>query len=564
MLNAQELLNIARSEIGVKEEPPASNKVKYADWYGAKELYGYYVPWCFGGDVEILTENGFIPFEHLPRGLKVAQVDPRTLELSLVQPTRYIEKDYEGRLLECQKRSLKGLVVDPSHRFFGDWKRKDRMGVKGDWGNELFPVDNLFNGESSQLSIPAYSGSSNNKDRDISDEDLQLIAIFLADGFIHKGKIEVSCSKIIKKNFFKSLNPVNVYNAKKAYGERTKQPLTHFTWDKPQFFEEAFDSYKCLSPKFCWSLSKRQAGIIVDTFTFLDGSLDGKTCNRGQVNQSRKEIIDSLHLLTVISGRTGQTQKPRKSGEFGSTIYGFSFSDKNQPTILQSKNFTERQGKQKLYCVSVPSSLIVVRPKYGKAIITGNCAIFVCWIFHEAGMSIPKIQHEKGFANCPDGVNWFKQNARFHRKNPRPGDIVFFDWGRDGVADHVGIVEEVYPTYIKTIEGNTSTSNQSNGGQVMRRTRYYPSIQGYGRMQFAYDENSYKIWDGNYLQNTKRPVFSEKVVYLQKKLNTIGANLIVDGYYGSKTAQAVRDAQTQLGIEVDGVVGAQTWSRLFT
>ena len=56
---------------------------------------------------------------------------------------------------------------------------------------------------------------------------------------------------------------------------------------------------------------------------------------------------------------------------------------------------------------------------------------------------------------------------------PIPGDCVAYDWEGDGVNDHVGIFESwVKGTQDFTaIEANTSGADQSNGGQVMRRTR---------------------------------------------------------------------------------------------
>ena len=45
----------------------------------------------------------------------------------------------------------------------------------------------------------------------------------------------------------------------------------------------------------------------------------------------------------------------------------------------------------------------------------------------------------------------------------KDGDIIFFDWatdddGRNGNADHVGIVEKVENGRVHTIEGNSSDS----------------------------------------------------------------------------------------------------------
>ncbi len=37
----------------------------------------------------------------------------------------------------------------------------------------------------------------------------------------------------------------------------------------------------------------------------------------------------------------------------------------------------------------------------------------------------------------------------------------------------------------------------------------------------------------------------------------------MDGIYGSATAQAVREYQTQAGLQVDGIVGPVTWYSLY-
>lgn len=62
---------------------------------------------------------------------------------------------------------------------------------------------------------------------------------------------------------------------------------------------------------------------------------------------------------------------------------------------------------------------------------------------------------------------------------PFRGDLVCYDWNADNWYDHIGIVQRVLalptakaPLLIRAIEGNTSLGNQSNGGQVMLRTRY--------------------------------------------------------------------------------------------
>src|SRR5262249_45139021 len=56
--------------------------------------------------------------------------------------------------------------------------------------------------------------------------------------------------------------------------------------------------------------------------------------------------------------------------------------------------------------------------------------------------------------------------------SPISGDLVCYDWSRDGEYDHVGLFENwTSGRAFQAVEGNTSTSDNSNGGQVMRRQR---------------------------------------------------------------------------------------------
>ncbi|ERT06314.1 CHAP domain protein [Lyngbya aestuarii BL J] len=108
------------------------------------------------------------------------------------------------------------------------------------------------------------------------------------------------------------------------------------------------------------------------------------------------------------------------------------------------------------------------------------CAIFVSYCFDQAGIYLP-IRTPKGFAYCPDGVRWFQNQSQWYSQ-PQVGDLVFYCWRGDGVADHIGIVESVNSDgSIISIEGNTAIGNDSNGGEVMRRRRDPWSFLGFGR-----------------------------------------------------------------------------------
>jgi hypothetical protein len=111
------------------------------------------------------------------------------------------------------------------------------------------------------------------------------------------------------------------------------------------------------------------------------------------------------------------------------------------------------------------------------------CAIFATWA--DCTSEAPSQVFRKGsrWSYVPDIVYYAQRgmNGLYITSSPRPGDIVCFDWGGDGVFDHVGIVEKGLNSSggFVTVEGNTSGANWSNGGQVARCTRnkfYYRCV----------------------------------------------------------------------------------------
>lgn len=116
------------------------------------------------------------------------------------------------------------------------------------------------------------------------------------------------------------------------------------------------------------------------------------------------------------------------------------------------------------------------RTKYGKWFGLDGvawCGIFVSWCYHQAGAPLPKIGFTHGFAGCQTAVAHFKRSAQVVTV-PQPADIVFFDWNSDGRYDHTGLFSHALGARgFATYEGNTSLTNQSNGGTVMQRTRGY-------------------------------------------------------------------------------------------
>jgi hypothetical protein len=104
------------------------------------------------------------------------------------------------------------------------------------------------------------------------------------------------------------------------------------------------------------------------------------------------------------------------------------------------------------------------------------CADYVSYCAKKAGLTLDTASAQ--------GVQDFltAKGTWKGKTNPQPGDAVTFDWsGRNGHADHVGMVERVYQRngkiYIDTIEGNSSDSVKRNTYAIDN-----PAIKGFGRI----------------------------------------------------------------------------------
>lgn len=122
---------------------------------------------------------------------------------------------------------------------------------------------------------------------------------------------------------------------------------------------------------------------------------------------------------------------------------------------------------------------------YGNNTTAPWCAIFVYYCLAQTGGK----ELMAGCANkayVPTIWNWgaSKGYNRGAYSEAKQGDLVIFDWQKDGVADHIGFALSDHGSYVKTVEGNTSNTNNGNGGCVQIRTRSKSLVKGYVRLPY--------------------------------------------------------------------------------
>jgi len=117
------------------------------------------------------------------------------------------------------------------------------------------------------------------------------------------------------------------------------------------------------------------------------------------------------------------------------------------------------------------------RTEYGEWYgMDGNpwCAMFVTYCDQKGARPTDSFKRGSRYAYVPYLLSDARSGAYglSVTNEPRPGDLVIYDWESNGEPDHIGIYEGgAGGNQFTAIEGNTSIDNNSNGGQVMRRTR---------------------------------------------------------------------------------------------
>jgi peptidoglycan hydrolase-like protein with peptidoglycan-binding domain len=182
------------------------------------------------------------------------------------------------------------------------------------------------------------------------------------------------------------------------------------------------------------------------------------------------------------------------------------------------------------------------------------CAMFVSWVFWHAGFRLPAIRTAKGFAYCPDIVNYARRHGIWHGTNvrPRPGWIVLFDFPGDGVnrPSHVGILERVLPDgRLSVWEGNTSGGGGRDGGSVVNHFRRISGgVIGYVQVDDVIPAGPAGVIMG---PGSSGPA----VRFWQAILNVLaryrvnahgrrgGARILEDGQFGPQTVEATRELQ---------------------
>ena len=192
------------------------------------------------------------------------------------------------------------------------------------------------------------------------------------------------------------------------------------------------------------------------------------------------------------------------------------------------------------------------------------CDVFVDWLFEKAfgaiGQSMLYQPPKSLGAATRHSAAYFKKAGSWSSAPALASQIFFKD---NGGIYHTGIVEEITPSLISTIEGNSADS-------VVRRTyaRTSSAIAGYGIPNWKLvtsQASPVKDTISITLPELKKGDSGAVVRTMQILLIGYGYSCgkwCDDGEFGTSTLAALKQYQSESSLSPDGICGILTWNKL--
>lgn len=323
---------------------------------------------CYDDQTEILTPEGFVLFKDLTQGQKVAQYNKDTGEISFVVPSKYHVSDYIGNmhLYESKKTSL---CVTPNHRL-----------ALINPHTRTFKIDKSENGVWGRNYLYPSTGLGIGSDNILTDLERLLIAL-QADGTIRatcdshsnsKATCDFNVKKPEKVNRIITLLSRNGLNCNPRYQD---DGSVKFTFTLPSSVD--LFNIKNLGFLVIESMSSVKAKSVIEELRNWDCGKNGESSF--VYYSTNLEAVNKVQQIATLAGVTSTLginheacvkqvlNNPNPSQTKTCYRVGLSF---NSPFRCYP-NRQEVPYEGKVYCVTVPDGLVVVR-RNGRMAVSGN------------------------------------------------------------------------------------------------------------------------------------------------------------------------------------------------
>jgi ribonucleotide reductase beta subunit family protein with ferritin-like domain len=316
---------------------------------------------CFAEGTEILTPSGWTDFKYLDNDSLVAQYN-NDKTINFVKPTEIIESEYNGDMVRLSNTRYDTLIT-PNHRIvymnqYNDYNLKIKEAKNVSVHNHRIPVAGYSNGEKKSLT-----------------EIDRLHIAYQADGYMcNNGNVTndgIMYRWYVKKDRKKERLIDICKRGNFRYTHKPKNSSgyhTIYVW-VDEMFDKEFDfvDLSNVSTNYCHE--------FIEEASYWDGCRSGN--NIRYTNTNKKAIDKIMAIGTLGNYRVGIYECAGDKG-FGKAcdnpkqFYQLNFVMNDKPYIngrTIKKTIEHYDGK--IYCVTVPSGMIVVRYN-NRVTISGN------------------------------------------------------------------------------------------------------------------------------------------------------------------------------------------------
>jgi hypothetical protein len=349
---------------------------------------------CFDDETEILSEDGWVLFKDLKKGVRVATLSSDDV-FEWQEPTDYTDEEYYDDMVYFDSRTV-NLLVTPNHRMCVrryptranklnkvlkmpqkarkqadySWKfieAKDLVGgsrqswqmKRGgqDWKGELSKeIDILHRWPKKYASTPIKHLVK------LNIEDIaELIAWYVTEGSIHRNGKSLNISQSLRvnpENHYRIVDLLKRIGFNPTPRGRDKKDIVVSSVELCDFLnkEGGSGSKNKFLPKWLKNQPKEILEIVFDTMIAGDGWVNGRGFGYRSIS---KRLLDDFSEIAIKLGYATTTYEDVCSVS-SVQIY---------PTINKSPQVIKYVGR--IYCVSVPNKIILVR-RNGRVIWSGN------------------------------------------------------------------------------------------------------------------------------------------------------------------------------------------------
>lgn len=306
-------------------------------------------PNCFHPDTEVLTPSGWVAISKLQVGIPVAQWSISGV-VNFVAPTAYTKQAADG-LIELENQHIR-LAVTRDHRCL--LRHRKTMELR------TFPAAD-YPEDWQQIHAGRFLGGT----LQYGENFIRLLVAVQADGYIGRSGIDFGLKKPRKvKRLLDIINSLGVEHRYTPSDSRGRARIYLKACDVTKEVISILGKDKSFG-SWLLELSENELDTFCDEIYFWDGSWTRKN-NYGSNNKA-----NTIWVQTILALRGKRAHFREYVTGNGKINYQVDVVDRDYSmTTNIQKNEVEYNGD--VYCISVPSSYLLVRYK-GEISVTGNC-----------------------------------------------------------------------------------------------------------------------------------------------------------------------------------------------